>query len=142
MDDRTFPTRPLVGIAAVVFRDSSVLLIRRARPPLAGALSFPGGAQELGETAEAAARRELLEETGLAAGALRLSSHADVLDRDADGRMRFHLHFTGLAAAGTPIAAGDVSEAIFVPVADLAGAGLDAAHRLAVARAWTVLHTD
>ena len=135
MTGREYPARPLVGIAVLAFRGDDLLLIRRARPPLAGALSFPGGAQKLGETAEAAARRELAEETGLAVGALRLTSHADVIDRDENG-IRFHytiLHFAGEAGAGTPVAAGDVSDAMFVPLDALARAGLDEKHRAAVA---------
>lgn len=145
-DGREYPARPLVGIAAVVFRGGTVLLIRRARPPRAGALSFPGGAQRLGETAEEAARRELREETGLEAGALRLASHADVIEREAPGSpIRFHftiLHFAGEAAdpAAPPLAAGDVSGAFFVALGGLEAVGLDTAHREVVTRAHRLLH--
>lgn len=139
--NREYPERPLVGIAAIIFRGNTVLLVRRGREPLAGALSFPGGAQKLGETAEAAARRELGEETGLAAGPLRLSSHADVISfDDPTSSPRFHytvLHFAGIAEAGDPTASSDVSEALFVPLADIEAMGLDSAHRSAVARAWS-----
>ena len=143
-NSREFPARPLVGIAVLAFRGHGLLLIRRARPPLEGALSFPGGAQKLGETAEAAARREFEEETGLTVGALALTSHADVIEREAAG-VRFHytiLHFAGEAGEGTLRAAGDVSEAMFVPLAGLERAGLDEKHRAAVARALRVLRTD
>ena len=142
---REYPARPLVGIAVLAFRGDGLLLIRRARPPLAGALSFPGGAQKLGETAEAAARRELAEETGLAVGALRLTSHADVVDRDDAGGVRFHytiLHFAGDAGDGAPVAAGDVSEAGFVPLDALERAGLDAKHRAAVDAAVKIRATN
>jgi 8-oxo-dGTP diphosphatase len=56
---------------AVAVRGARCLVARR--PPgvhLAGAWEFPGGKLEPGETAEAAARRELTEETGLVATAL------------------------------------------------------------------------
>ncbi|OZB41207.1 MAG: phosphohydrolase [Acidiphilium sp. 34-60-192] len=76
---REFPAAPRVGIGVVVLRGEAVLLIRRGRPPGLGQWSLPGGGQELGETAEAAARRELREETGLTVGA-RVQFHYTVLD--------------------------------------------------------------
>src|ERR1700709_1064772 len=74
---REYPLRPMVGIGAVVLRRDAVLLVRRSRPPSAAQGSIPGGAQELGETAEAAARRELREETGLLVGRMELIAHVD-----------------------------------------------------------------
>lgn len=54
----------------VVLRRNSVLMVERGRAPFQGLWSFPGGRAEPGEDAEATARRELLEETGLRVGAL------------------------------------------------------------------------
>ena len=48
--------------------EGRVLLVQRGKPPRLGTWSIPGGAQHLGERAEAAARRELLEETGHSGG--------------------------------------------------------------------------
>ncbi len=57
---------PTLAVGAVVLRDDgAVLLVRRARPPLAGTWTLPGGKVEPGETLEAAVVRELREETGL-----------------------------------------------------------------------------
>jgi 8-oxo-dGTP diphosphatase len=104
----------LVGIGVVLLRPrpigAEVLLIKRGRPPAQGNWSLPGGAQRLGETAEQAARRELLEETGVVAGALQLAAHVDSIHHDAEGRIEYHytiLDFCGLWAAGEPIAGGD-----------------------------------
>jgi ADP-ribose pyrophosphatase len=58
------------GIVAIVpvTEDSDVLLIRQFRPPVNGyVVEFPAGLNDKTETLEAAARRELLEETGYSA---------------------------------------------------------------------------
>ena len=114
---REYPSRPLVGIGVVVLRPGAALLVRRGRPPSVGAWSLPGGAQELGETVEAAARRELWEETGLQVGPLLLAAHVDSIHADPDGRVRFHYTILDFAAAwigGEPRAGGDVDAAAFV----------------------------
>jgi 8-oxo-dGTP diphosphatase len=111
--NREYPTRPIVGIGIVVLRPAEVLLVRRGKPPNFGAWSLPGGAQELGETAEQAARRELEEETGLAVGTLHLAANVDSIHRDADGRVHYHYTIIDFAArwdCGEPRAGGDVSE--------------------------------
>jgi 8-oxo-dGTP diphosphatase len=53
--------------AVVVDGDGRVLLVRRARPPLAGAWTLPGGRVEPGESLRDAVLREVLEETAVAA---------------------------------------------------------------------------
>ncbi len=54
-----------LGVGAAVVRDGRVLLVQEAAGPHAGTWSFPKGVVEPGETVEAAALRELREETGL-----------------------------------------------------------------------------
>jgi 8-oxo-dGTP diphosphatase len=56
---------PSLAVDAVWIRRERVLLVRRANPPFRGEWALPGGFVELGETVEAAVRRELREETGL-----------------------------------------------------------------------------
>jgi 8-oxo-dGTP diphosphatase len=93
-----------------------VLLIRRGRAPMMGAWGLPGGGQELGETAEEAARRELLEETGLTVGEMRLAGAVDSIHRDEAGRVRYHytiLDFTALWTSGEPVALSDAAEAVW-----------------------------
>jgi 8-oxo-dGTP diphosphatase len=114
---REYPTVPRVGIGAVVLRPDGVLLVRRGRPPALGQWSIPGGAQELGETVEAAARRELFEETGLRVGALTLVAHVDSIHPDPDGRIRYHYTILDFAArwqGGEPVPGDDVTAAAFV----------------------------
>lgn len=134
MSGREYPARPLVGVGAVVLKPEAVLLVRRGRPPAMGQWSIPGGAQRVGETAEAGVRRELGEETGLAVGALRLVAHVDSIHRDTDGRVQYHytiLDFAAMWAGGEPVAGGDVVEARFVAFGEFEAYGLwDEARRV------------
>ena len=57
---------PRLGASACVWKAGKVLLVQRAKAPV-GLWSLPGGQVERGETALAAAERELLEETGITA---------------------------------------------------------------------------
>jgi 8-oxo-dGTP diphosphatase len=119
MSDREYPSRPFVGIGIVVIKHDHVLLCRRGKPPNVGSWTLPGGAQDLGETCEAAARRELAEETGLTVGDLHFCAHVDTIRRDDDGRIRFHytiLDFTARWVDGEPIAGSDVSEVQWAPM--------------------------
>ena len=56
---------PKVTAGAVVERDGKVLMVRRGNEPGLGLWSLPGGYVDRGEDVEGAAKREVLEETGL-----------------------------------------------------------------------------
>jgi ADP-ribose pyrophosphatase YjhB (NUDIX family) len=134
MSDREYPARPIVGIGIVVIKGDSVLLVRRGKPPNVGTWTLPGGAQEVGETTEQAARRELLEETGLEVDTLHFAATVDNIRRDADGRIRYHYTIIDFAArwvAGEPVAATDVTEATWAKLDALDEYGLwSEAHRV------------
>jgi 8-oxo-dGTP diphosphatase len=67
------PKTPLLAADCVaVDAAGCVLLIRRRFPPFAGKRALPGGFVEVGETVEEGCRRELMEETGLRPGTLKL----------------------------------------------------------------------
>jgi len=90
LSDRSYPSRPHVGVLAVTRRDGRLLLVQRSKPPRPGVWGFPGGAQELGETLFEAARRELKEETGLDAKPLEILTVLDFINRDGEGRVSYH----------------------------------------------------
>jgi ADP-ribose pyrophosphatase YjhB (NUDIX family) len=118
---REYPDAPRIGVGIILLRDDEVLLVKRARPPAQGAWSLPGGGQELGETAEAAARRELLEETGLTCGKLTLAAHVDSIHHDEAGRVQYHytiLDFCARYSGGEAMAGDDVSEVAWVRAED------------------------
>jgi len=146
---REYPARPLVGVGVVLLRPApdgwQVLLVQRGRPPAQGSWSLPGGAQRVGETAAAAARRELAEETGLGAGPLVLADISDLIQLDALGRVQFHytiLNYGGVVSEGALRAGGDALEAVWAPVGALAGFALGQALRPVLERARALLFDE
>jgi 8-oxo-dGTP diphosphatase len=93
---------PRIGaIVGCVAPSGRVLLVKQRGGPFAGAWVLPGGRAEGGESVEAAARRELLEETGYATSSLVLVARYDV--RAVDETFAIDLHmFRGGELAGSP----------------------------------------
>ena len=89
-EKREYPDRPYVGVGVIVFRNHEVLLIQRNKEPNKGQWSIPGGRQMLGETAAEAARRELLEETGVKVDRLKLVDIVDAIIPDVEGKIKYH----------------------------------------------------
>ncbi len=85
-----YPERPIAGVGVVVFRNEEVLLVKRKKAPYKGQWSIPGGKQELGETVTQAARRELMEETGVEVNELTLIDVVDIIVRDEEGKILYH----------------------------------------------------
>lgn len=119
--------RPIAAAIAAVFLDGKILLVRRANPPDAGRWGFPGGKIEAGETIENAAVRELREETGVDAEALRVFTAVDAFDHDEQGRLRQHFILLAVLCkwrSGRPIAGDDALEAKWFGLDELDEAGL------------------
>ena len=113
---------PVPAVIAVLVHEGQALLVRRANPPDAGLWGFPGGRIEYGETVEAAAIRELLEETGVRGEAQDIITTLDILVRSDDGELRQHYILIAVRCrwlSGAPLAGDDALEAEWFPVADL-----------------------
>jgi 8-oxo-dGTP diphosphatase len=97
-----------------------VLLVRRSNAPFAGHLSLPGGFLEAGETLEAAAERELREETGVADVYMEQLATFSALDRDPRGRVISCSYLALVDARGVrPSAGSDAGEARWHALAPL-----------------------
>lgn len=97
-DDRHYPTRPVVGVGVVIWREEKILLVQRGQAPRAGQWGLPGGVQQLGESVMAAAVREAREETGLEITPLGVITVIDSITRDAKKKIEYHYTIIEVAA--------------------------------------------
>ena len=100
MSDRLYPARPILAVSAAVFRDGLVLVARRAREPMLGRFSLPGGVVEAGETLEEAVARELREEVGIEAGVVAFNRHVEAIAHEGK-RVRTHFVIASFVARWT-----------------------------------------
>jgi 8-oxo-dGTP diphosphatase len=100
MNDRLFPARPILAVSAAVFRRGRVLIVRRARAPLVGHYSLPGGVVEVGETLAAALARELMEEVGVKAEIVAFNRHVEAIAHEGN-RVRTHFVIASFVARWT-----------------------------------------
>jgi len=73
---------PGVAVAVCILQDDQILLVRRGMEPMRGYWAMPAGFMEYDEDPKAAARREVLEETGLD---VRIDRLLDVFHTSSDG---------------------------------------------------------
>lgn len=122
---------------AIVFDDRGrLLLVRRGREPDRGRWSLPGGRCEPGETASAAAVREVYEETGLEVTSGLLIGR---VDRPGPAGAVYRIEDFACTVTGGSLRPGDDADDVrYVAVADLAALPLTAG-LLDTLRDWNVL---
>ena len=120
--DRLYPARPILAASIALVRDGRALIARRARAPLVGVYSLPGGAVEVGETLKQAAQRELFEETGLTATPEYFLDHVEPIVLEGE-RVRAHYVITAFAArwrGGEPRPTSELDAFVWVDADEIA----------------------
>jgi 8-oxo-dGTP diphosphatase len=125
---------PEVGVGVIVVRGEEVLLGLRLGVHGCGTWSVPGGDVEIGESPEAAACRELHEETGLEAGEARVVAETDDIFPSGLRYRTFFVRVEG--TVGEPVVREPeacerwgwfpwqaLPQPLFLPVANLRAAG-------------------
>jgi 8-oxo-dGTP diphosphatase len=123
-DNPARPSHPIPAVGIVCFNAlGEVLLIERGTPPRKGEWSIPGGRLEWGETAKAAALRELREETGVEAEIVGLIDVVDgIFTSRTSGETTRHyvlIDYVARHISGDPKAGDDAAQARFVALKDL-----------------------
>lgn len=116
-----------VAAILVVDRAGRVLLQLRdsAAPVLPDKWSLVGGHLEAGETPEAAARREVLEESAIAVdGRLEPVFEGTLPSGDGGGLTQWHVYAAPTRATDQDIVVGEGADIVFMPPEGLAGLDL------------------
>lgn len=111
----------MIGVGAVVFNaEGEILLIKRGKAPHYGRWMIPGGALEWGETLEAAAAREVREETGIE---IEIEAFVETIEAILPGDEGHHFVIMDYAArsiGGILKADSDALDAVWAKAASLA----------------------
>lgn len=115
MSSLSHPTHPQLAVSAAIFRDDTILLVRRARSPSNGLYSLPGGRVEFGESLHAALKSEIVEETGLAIDIVGLAGWREELP--SAGRRGHYLimSFAARWTAGEPVLNDELDDFCWLP---------------------------
>lgn len=113
---------PVLGVSACIFRARKVLLVQRANAPFQGLWSLPGGRVRFGERLEAAVRREVEEETGIALPRYAFYCLHEAIDAEAGIHAVIAVHRAEqeLPVGIEPEAGDDARAAVFHEVSHLA----------------------
>ena len=132
------PERPIVGVGAIVVKDGSLLMVRRAKEPYEGRWSVPGGTLEHGEYLTDAVRREVLEETGVE---VEVGALLGILELWRDPHYVILDYVATPTGDATPRAGSDAAEVRWVPLDEVPS--LECTPRFVeTLKGWGVLSTD
>ena len=117
-----------IAIFTIIDNEFSLLLVQRGREPFKDAWALPGGFVQPDEDLDAAAARELSEET-----AIDSASHLEQLktygapERDPRMRVVSAAYWAVVPRLGAPSAGSDARRALFVPVREIEAGQYDLA---------------
>jgi 8-oxo-dGTP diphosphatase len=132
-----YPRPAVTTDMVVVTKDAKprVLLIQRKHAPFAGRWALPGGFVNQHESLDAAARRELREETGIEVDGIEQLHTFGEPGRDPRGHVVSVVYLAQLnSAAIRPVAADDAAKVAWFPLNALPALAFDHAEILALAR--------
>lgn len=110
---------PVAAVSVTVVRGDEVLLIRRAKPPLSRHWTPPGGRINWRETAFVAAKREVLEETGVECEPIAIMDVLDWVHREALESHHVLICIAARWVSGEPAPGSDASDALFCKIDEI-----------------------
>ena len=130
-DPTQFPAFAVtVDVVVLTMLESTlhVLLVRRGEAPFEGMWAIPGGFKRPTETLDEAAKRELVEETGVDAASL-LTQFGAYGDPERDPRMNVVTvaYLAVVRDVGAVVAGTDAADASLIPVSDVLNGKIDLA---------------
>ena len=120
-------------------------MVRRARPPVTGVYTLPGGVVEIGETLHEAVVREVKEETGMEVMPIALAGYRNVVIRDGDGKIERHfvvLPFAARWIAGEFCASDELADCCWMNPREISGLKTTEGLPDIVAAAFRLARTD
>jgi len=132
MVKRLYPDQPIVGVGAIILRDSEILLEKRGNRPAQGQWTIPGGVVEVGESLEHALARETKEETGLDVESDELIDVVDQVHLDKENQIEYHyviIDYVVKVKVGEPRPGSDANALKWVSLNEVEGYDLTPSFR-------------